>query len=144
MTEAASARTPWGVSERDLHVLVLRGRRTGVLTMDDVVLVLQTVELTAEVIEGVRTHLLEAGVVLDESLPPVDLPDDELVAFEPEPEPGHRPPPSVEAELHEAADEHGRLAQPWQRAHHVPQGVEPVGPVAEVGLPGGVDAGHQG
>jgi RNA polymerase primary sigma factor len=104
MSEATSAATPWGVSESDLQVLVLRGRRTGLLTMDDVVLVLQTVELTAEVIEGVRAHLLEAGVVLDENLPSADLPDEVLVDFEPEPEPGNRPLPSVEAELHEATE----------------------------------------
>ncbi len=72
--------------------------------MDEVVLVLQTVELTTEVIEGVRVHLSGAGIVLDESVPAVDVPDDELVAFDVPPTPGLPPLPSVEAELHEAAE----------------------------------------
>ncbi len=104
MTEATSAATPWGVSERDLQQLVAKGRRTGVLSMDEVVLVLQTVELTAEVIDGVRAHLVDAGIVLDETVPSVDLPDDELVAFAADLAPGLRPLPSVEAELHEMAE----------------------------------------
>jgi hypothetical protein len=52
MTESTSPTAPWGVSADDLELLVLRGRSSGSLTMDEVVLVLQRVELTTEVIEG--------------------------------------------------------------------------------------------
>ena len=50
--------------------------------MDEVVLVLRTVELTAEVIESVRARLAAEGIALDESIPPVD---DELDGIEPTP-----------------------------------------------------------
>jgi RNA polymerase primary sigma factor len=99
MTEATPAASPWGISDHDLELLVLKGRRTGALTMEEVVVVLRSVELTADVIEGVRMHLLEHGIVIDESVPE----DDE--ELEPPAAPGPTgsdgPPESVEAELHE-------------------------------------------
>ncbi len=104
MTEATPTMQPWGDAEHDLRTLVALGRSTGSLTMDQVVDVLRTVELTAEVIEGIRTRLDAEGIALDESLPAEDpsllLGADviALVAADP------RPPASVEAELHEAAD----------------------------------------
>jgi RNA polymerase primary sigma factor len=105
MTEATPMLPPWGIPEGDLQLLVARGRRTGELTMDQVVDVLRTVELTAEVIEGVRAQLAAAGIALDESIPPldlhdleVDLPTVELSAVT------AALPESVEAELHEARD----------------------------------------
>ena len=101
MTEATSAAAPWGVPDHDLQVLVARGRRRGLLTMDDVVMVLSAVELTEEVIDGVRAHLAAAGIELDESVPEAD---DELAVFETDTGPAGAPPPSVEAELHEAAE----------------------------------------
>jgi RNA polymerase primary sigma factor len=101
MTEATSAATPWGVPDHDLQLLVARGRRTGLLTMDDVVLVLRTIELTADVIDGVRSHLAAEGIELDETIPEADV---ELADFETDLGPGGKPLPSVEAELHEAAE----------------------------------------
>jgi RNA polymerase primary sigma factor len=73
MTEATPALSSWGVNEHDMLSLVARGRRTGVLTMDEVVDVLRTVELTADAIEHVRARLRAEGVVLDESVPTFDL-----------------------------------------------------------------------
>ena len=92
MTEATPTLNPWGGSEDDLRKLVARGRSKGSLTMHEVVDALPPVELTAEVIEAIRAPIAAAGIVLDESVPA----DDEV-------EPG-APPPSVEAELHEARD----------------------------------------
>jgi len=88
MTEATPTLNPWGDSEHDLRKLVERGKAKGSLTMDEVVLALRTVELTAEVIDGVRALFVAEGIELDESVPVDDDP----------------PPPSVEAELHEARD----------------------------------------
>jgi RNA polymerase primary sigma factor len=102
MTESTSPTAPWGVSAEDLELLVLRGRRTGSLTMDEVVLVLQRVELTTEVIEGVRAHLQAQGITLDETVPQDDLATLEAALEEAAAE--VRVPPSIEAELHEAAE----------------------------------------
>jgi RNA polymerase primary sigma factor len=72
--------------------------------MEEVVLVLQHVELTADVIGGVRAHLLANGIVVDESVPDViedlgaELIDELPVA------PVPTPLLSVEAELHEATE----------------------------------------
>jgi len=96
MTEAMPTLNPWGGSENDLRKLVVRGKSTGSLTMDEVVLALRAVELTAEVIEGVRARLVAEGIELDESVP-VDDDFGPLELLE-------VPPPSVEAELHEARD----------------------------------------
>jgi RNA polymerase primary sigma factor len=103
MTDATPMTSSWGVPEEALRVLVARGRRRGVLTMDEVVDVLRTVELTAEVIDGVRAALLAEAIELDETIPPIDLSDleDELPVV---PAPGGTAFPSVEAELHEAKD----------------------------------------
>jgi RNA polymerase primary sigma factor len=98
MTDATPALDPSGGSEADLQRLVERGRSKGTLTMEEVVLVLSTVELTTEVIEGVRARLAAEGIALDESIPSVD---EELSGIEPMHD---SPPPSVEAELHEARD----------------------------------------
>ncbi len=97
MTEATPTLNPLGGSEDDLRKLVLRGRSKGSLTMDEVVLALRSVELTTEVIEGVRALLTNEGIELDETVPH----DDELDVIEPSPA-GTLP--SVEAELHEARD----------------------------------------
>jgi RNA polymerase primary sigma factor len=102
MTESTSPTTPWGASADDLELLVQRGRPNGSLTMDEVVLVLQTVELTTEVIEVVRAHLHAQGIALDETVPHDDLATLEAALQEVATE--GRVPPSVEAELHEAVD----------------------------------------
>ncbi len=99
MTEATPTLTPSGGSDEELQRLVRRGKATGTLTMDDVVLALRTVELTADVIEQVRTRLIEEGITLDESVPD----DDDVDDGHPAGSPGS-PPESVEAELHEARD----------------------------------------
>ena len=100
MTEATPTLNPWGGSDADLRRLVDRGKSKGSLTMDEVVLVLRAVELTTEVIEGVRGLLSAEGIELDESVPPVDD-DIEVIDVEPH---AAGPLPSVEAELHEAHD----------------------------------------
>ena len=51
MTKATPMLPPWGIPEGDLQLLITRGRRSGELTMDDVVDVLRTIEFTADVIE---------------------------------------------------------------------------------------------
>jgi RNA polymerase primary sigma factor len=102
MNEATSAGSPSGISEHDLDLLVVRGRRTGALSMEDVVVVLRSVELTTDVIEGVRIHLLANGIVIDEALPELD--DLDQLAADTGPLPiADGPPPSIEAELHEAS-----------------------------------------
>src|SRR5688572_7850274 len=98
MNEATSALDPPGGYQVDLQRLIRRGRVKGTLTMEEVVLVLRTVELTTEVIEDVRTRLTAEGIVLDEAIPAVD---EELAGIEPLP---HGPLQSVESELHEARD----------------------------------------
>ena len=100
MTEATPTMHPWGGSDDALRGLLVRGRSTGHLTMDEVVLALRAVELTTDVIEGVRARLSAEGIELDESVPP-DVHDDDLAVLSLVGEP---PPPSVEAELHEARD----------------------------------------
>ncbi len=105
MTEATPMLPPWGIPAADLQLLIARGRRTGELTMEQVVDVLRSVELTADVIEEIRVQLAAAGIRLDESLPPLDLSDLEHDLPPVElPSVGSAPPESVEAELHEAED----------------------------------------
>src|SRR5688572_15316341 len=99
MTEARPALDPSGGYQVDLQRLIARGRTKGTLTMEEVVLVLRTVELTTEVIESVRTRLSAEGIALDESIPSVD---EDLAGIEPT-SPAALP-LSVEAELHEARD----------------------------------------
>ncbi|MDQ6798025.1 MAG: RNA polymerase sigma factor RpoD [Actinomycetota bacterium] len=75
MTEAnAAADPPEGVSTEAFAHLVARGRATGSLTPDEVVAVLRHVELTPELIDGVRRQLRAERIELDE----VDLTDEPL------------------------------------------------------------------
>ncbi len=121
MSEATPTIFPWGVPEDDLLRLVAAGRLKGSLTMDDVVLVLRQVELTTEVIEGVRARLEAEGIVLDESVPPLDLAELGVPSPATPADPGDAAaervpvlrwaddispglPASVEAELHEASE----------------------------------------
>ncbi len=108
-----------GVPDHDLELLIARGRRTGELTMEQVVDMLPAVELTAEVIHGVRDRLAQAGIELDESIPDLDLSeleDDALSGVGLSA--GASTPESVEAELHEAQD----------AAHHAAGDFEEDGP----------------
>ncbi len=77
MTDSPALASPFaGVDEADLHRLIVRGRKAGTLSLDEVLKLLATVELTAEVILSVRTFLAERDIILDED---VDV-DDEDVA----------------------------------------------------------------
>jgi RNA polymerase primary sigma factor len=107
MTEATPTMQPGGVPEDDLRTLVARGKPTGTLTMEQVVDVLRTIELTTEVIEGIHARLEAEGIALDEGVP-LDDPDllvgADALALVPQPGVVGALPASVEAELHEAAD----------------------------------------
>jgi RNA polymerase primary sigma factor len=96
MTDATPTLHPWESSD-DVRRLVAKGKSRGSVTMDEVVLALRHEELTTEVIEGVRALLEAEGIALDESIPP----EDDLDSIDHAP---GAPPPSVEAELHEARD----------------------------------------
>ncbi|HEX3393862.1 MAG TPA: RNA polymerase sigma factor RpoD [Acidimicrobiales bacterium] len=75
MTEAnALAGPPEGLSPEALALLVARGRVKGSLTPDEVVSVLRHVELTPELIDGVRRRLRAEQIDLDEP----DLTDEPL------------------------------------------------------------------
>jgi len=127
MTDATPALPMWGVPEADLQVLVTRGRLRGVLTMDEVVDVLRTVELTAEVIESVRARLAAHGIELDESLPPLDLEDLEgPPAFTGGSTTSTGVPESVEAELQEADDAAAHAAGDFEQDGPELGGVRPA------------------
>jgi RNA polymerase primary sigma factor len=123
MTEATPMLSPWGVTEDDLRRLVARGRTTGEITMDQVVDVLRSVELSPEVIEGVRAHLVANGIVLDESIPPLELDDldDHLLPLAP-----GITPPSVEEELHEAKQAAAHAAGDFEQDGPELGGVRPA------------------
>jgi RNA polymerase primary sigma factor len=127
MTEATPMLPAWEIPEGDLQLLIARGRRTGELTMDQVVDVLRTVELTAEVIESVRAHLRSNGIRLDESVPTDDL--DDIVADLPHVElaaPPAATPESVEAELHEAHEARVHAAGDFEQDGPELGGVRPA------------------
>jgi len=76
MTEAnAAVDPPEGVSTEAFAHLVARGRATGSLTPDEVVAVLRHVELTPELIDGVRRQLRAERIELEEV---IDLTDEPL------------------------------------------------------------------
>ena len=65
MTEASTTATPWaGVSAAELRRLVVAGRVTGELPLDDVLEVFADVELTTETINQIRQYFGQRGVVL--------------------------------------------------------------------------------
>ncbi len=68
MTETSnSIVSPWAeVPDREWRTLVKRGEARGWVNIDDVMRVLETVELTEDVILQVRTELAGRGVFLDE------------------------------------------------------------------------------
>src|SRR3546814_7458270 len=109
MSDATPTMSPWGIPENDLLRLVVLGKTKGVLSMDEVVHVLRTVELTAEVIEGVRSRLASEGIELDESIPPADVDDAEVLATDLSAAPAPAlPEESVEA----SSEEHTSELQP--------------------------------
>ena len=68
MTEGAlpTLSTPPGVPEDDFLRLLAAGKERGFLTLDDVILVLKSVELSADLILAVRTRVLEEGIEFDD------------------------------------------------------------------------------
>jgi RNA polymerase primary sigma factor len=75
MTESSAlSELPEGVSAEAFAHLVRRGRAQGSLTLDEVVSVLRHVELSPEVIDGVRRQLHTERIELDEEMDPADEP----------------------------------------------------------------------
>jgi RNA polymerase primary sigma factor len=127
MTEATPIPAQ-GLPEADLQLLVARGRAKGELTIDEVVDVLRSVELTPELLVALRSRLTEHGIALDETVPPIDLDD-----LEDEPAPvlatrdgSPSVPESVEAELHEADDAAAHAAGDFEEDGPELGGVRPA------------------
>ncbi len=74
MTEANAAGPPGEIPTEAFTHLVDRGKARGSLTLDEVISVLRHVELTPELIDGVRRQLQAERVELDEALDPTDEP----------------------------------------------------------------------
>ena len=69
MPKAASEVPAWpGVSEFEVARLIRRGRARGRLTLDEVIDVVCDVELTSELISGIRTALQAEGIEFDETV----------------------------------------------------------------------------
>ena len=68
---------PWaGVPEDEMAALLERGRAKGELTLDEVLRVMKDVEVSTDVILGVRALLHREGIALDETLDAAALPFD--------------------------------------------------------------------
>ena len=81
MSESSTLSVPAGISAEAFILLVAKGRHRGSLTPEDVVAVLEKVELSPELIDGLRTRLQAEGITIDESVDAVtddDLTDDRL------------------------------------------------------------------
>ena len=75
MADAATPLPPWaGVPEPEILALLERGRAKGELTLDEVLQVMKDVEVSTDVILGVRTLLHREGIALDETLDSAALP----------------------------------------------------------------------
>jgi RNA polymerase primary sigma factor len=118
-----------GVPEADLRLLVARGRARGVLTMDEVLVVLRSAELTPDLLAALRERLDAEGIELDETVPPIDLSD---LEDEPAPVLASAPdgtptvPESVEAELHEADEAAAHAAGDFEEDGPELGGVRPA------------------
>ena len=76
--DVATVPTPFdGVDAGEWQALVARGAATGVLHADAVAHVLRKVELTPDVLLGVKSTLEALGIAVDEGID--ELPDDEMV-----------------------------------------------------------------
>ena len=81
MTEGTPARSAWeGLPSDELAGLITKGKAQGTLALDDVMAVLKSVELSEDVISGVRGLLADQGIELDEQEP--DIAADPLPAPE--------------------------------------------------------------
>ncbi|HYF46502.1 MAG TPA: sigma-70 factor domain-containing protein, partial [Acidimicrobiales bacterium] len=81
MTEGTPALSSWDeVPSDQLAGLITKGKAQGTLALDDVMAVLKSVELSEDVISGVRTLLADEGIELDEQVP--DIAADPLPARE--------------------------------------------------------------
>jgi RNA polymerase primary sigma factor len=67
MSDSSELAAPPGVSVEAFDALLAQGRQRGSLTPDEVVAVLRDVELTPELIDGVRRRLGAEGIELDEA-----------------------------------------------------------------------------
>ena len=75
MADAVTPLPPWaGVPEPEMQALLERGRAKGELTLDEVLQVMKDVEVSTDVILGVRTLLHSEGIALDETLDAAALP----------------------------------------------------------------------
>ncbi len=74
MTESTNSLvSPWaGVPDREWRTLVKRGEARGWISIDDVMRVLETVELSEDLIVQVRTELASRGIFLDEDADALD------------------------------------------------------------------------
>src|SRR5437660_6956715 len=75
---------PPGVPEAEFEALLITGKQRGVLTADDLMTALEDVELSPELIDGVRERLATEGIKLDEE---ADVDEDEEEEDEDEQEP---------------------------------------------------------
>jgi RNA polymerase primary sigma factor len=81
MTESTPALSPWEALPSDeLAGLITKGKARGTLALDDVMAVLKSVELSEDLIRGVRGLLADEGIELDEQVP--DIAADPLPAPE--------------------------------------------------------------
>ena len=112
MTEANAASGPPGeIPGEAFTYLVDRGRAKGSLTLDEVISVLRHVELTPELIDGVRRQLRVERVELDEAIEladdPLTPPAGVLLAPVADPPPASTPTPATP---HKGSAAGGRLA----------------------------------
>ena len=79
MPETASGPSGWpGVSEYEVTRLLRRGRARGSLTLDEVIDVVRDVELTSELIDGIRASLRAEGIEYNETVD-VEIDADEAI-----------------------------------------------------------------
>ena len=77
MSNPVTPLPPWaGVPEDEMAALLERGRAKGELTLDEVLRVMKDVEVSTDVILGVRALLHREGIALDETLDAAALPFD--------------------------------------------------------------------
>ena len=70
MSDAVASPGPWaGAPEDDVAQLLVDGRESGTVAMDDLMKVLEGVELTEDRIDGIRSALTAEGIALDEDHP---------------------------------------------------------------------------